>query len=159
MVQLEPNHFHAVPMSSARKVALSLIWLFPYILATAAFLLGTYYDPASSLRTNVFVWPVADEVYLWLLLLVVISVAWLVGEFISVTSRETVVSALQMDTVFSGITAMLFAGLGGYFVGVGRLEWWFVVPWVGTTIDAITAAILSVNNAAQKPFLSKHGTS
>lgn len=159
MVQIDPSNVQPVRMSSGRKIALSLIWSFPYVLAATAYCLGTYYSAASSLRSPVFDWPIPESVYLWLLLLVLAAVVWLVGEFISVTSRETVVSALQLDAAFSAATAMLFSAFAGYFIGIGGLEWWFVVPWIATVIDALTAAILSVNNAAQKPFLSKHGTS
>lgn len=136
-----------------------IIWLFPYVLAGVGYLLGSTYSGAASLRTPVFDMPPPAELYGWLLLMVLASVAWLVGEFISVTSRETVVSALQMDAVFSSLTAIIFTGFAGYFIGIGTLEWWFVVPWFASVIDAVTAAMLSVNNAAQKPFLSKRGTS
>lgn len=159
MVQMEPTDRRAAQMSTGKKTLLFVIWIFPYALAATAYLLGTYYGPAESLRASVFTWPVPQDVYLWLLIFVLLSVAWLVGEFISVTNRETVVSALQADAVFSSATAILFTGLAGYYLGIGTLEWWFIVPWLATIIDALTAGILSVNNAAQKPFLSKRGTS
>jgi len=43
-------------------------------------------------------------------------------------------------------------------IGTDHLAWWFIVPWIATIIDALTAAWLGINNAAQKPFLSKKGT-
>ncbi len=158
MVAMEPANAPVPKMSTGKKIILSVIWAFPYALAAFAYLLGTSYSGAESLRSPVLQWPVPQDVYLWLLILVLAAVVWLVGEFISVTNRETVVSALQMDAVFSSVTAILFTGFAGYFIGTDSLEWWFVVPWVATVIDALTAAILSVNNAAQKPFLSKRGT-
>jgi hypothetical protein len=97
-------------------------------------------------------------VYGALLILVLIAIAWVIGEFLSVTSRETVVTALQFDAVFSTATAILFTGAAGWLIGTGRLEWWFVVPWIATIIDALAAGWLSVNNAAQKPFMSQKGT-
>lgn len=159
MVHIEPTDPRAAKISTGKKALLFVIWIFPYALAVTAYLVGTYYGPASSLRASIFTWPVPQDVYLWLLIFVLLSVAWLVGEFISVTNRETVVSALQMDAVFSSVTAILFTGLAGYYIGVGKLEWWFVVPWLATIVDSLTASMLSVNNAAQKPFLSKRGTS
>ncbi len=158
MVQMEPTDPPTAQMRGGKKTLLFVIWIFPYVLAAGAYLLGTHYAPASSLRAPVFAWPVPQDVYLWLLIFVLASVAWLVGEFISVTNRETVVSALQMDAVFSSATAILFTGLAGYYIGIGTLEWWFIVPWLATIVDSLTAAMLSVNNAAQKPFLSKRGT-
>ena len=159
MTQITPSDPVRVSMSTGRRIVFFLIWLFPYVLAAAAYLLAVYYPNAASLRAHVFEWPIPQEVYPWLLLFVLATVVWLVGEFMSVTSRETVVSALQADAVFSSLTAILFTGVAGYFIGVGTLEWWFVVPWLATVVDALTAAMLSVNNAAQKPFLSKRGTS
>ena len=145
-------------MSAIRRAAIVVIWLFPYFLATGAYFAGALYEPAVSLRTPVFQWPLPQAVYGALLILVLIAIAWVIGEFLSVTSRETVVTALQFDAVFSTATAILFTGAAGWLIGMGRLEWWFVVPWIATIIDALAAGWLSVNNAAQKPFMSQKGT-
>jgi len=90
--------------------------------------------------------------------MVLLAAVWLVGEFFSVTSRETVVAALQWDAVISALTAIIFTGWGGWLIGTETLEWWFIVPWGAAVIDALTAAWLSINNAAQKPFMSSRGT-
>lgn len=145
-------------MSAPRRVGIFVIWLFPYLLAAGAYFAGSLYEPAAALRANVLKWPIPPAAYGGLLLLVLISIAWLIGEFFSVTSRETVVTALQLDAVLSAIAAILFTGAAGWFIGTGQLQWWFIVPWLATIIDALTAAWLGINNAAQKPFLSKKGT-
>jgi len=67
------------------------IWMFPYLLAGAGYAAGALIDGAKSLRTSVMEWPVPQDVYLWLLVMVVLSVIWLVAEFVTVTNRETVV--------------------------------------------------------------------
>ena len=158
MSVLPPTRRSEAPMSAARRAAIVIIWLFPYLLAAGAYFSGSIYEPAIALRTPVLQWPVPEGVYGALLVLVLIAIAWLIGEFFSVTSRETVVAALQLDSVFSTATAILFTGAAGWLIGIGRLEWWFVVPWIATIIDALTAGWLGINNAAQKPFMSQKGT-
>lgn len=158
MSQIQEARHANARMSPVRKILILAIWVFPFILAAVAYLIGTYYEPASVLRSSMLTWPVPDSVYLWLLVFVLVTVAWLVAEFMSVTSRETVVTALQVDVTVSSSTALLFTAFGGWFIGTETLEWWFIVPWAATIIDALTAGWLSVNNAAQKPFLSKKGT-
>ncbi|HXF55489.1 MAG TPA: hypothetical protein VNK52_15350 [Hyphomicrobiaceae bacterium] len=146
------------PMSAGRKSAIVGIWIFPYLLAGLAYGLAVFFEPAAALRAPVLVWPVPEAVYGWLLLLVLLAGGWLFAELISVTNRETVVLALQLDAVLSTTTAVLFTGLAGWFLGKGTLEWWFVVPWGATIFDALAAGWLAINNAAQKPFLSQRGT-
>lgn len=96
------------------------IWAFPYVLAALGYLVGTFYGPASSLRSSVLTWPVSQDVYPWLLLMLLLA--------------------------------------GGWLIGTGKLEWWFVVPWVAAVLDSMTSSWLGINNAAQKPFLSQKGT-
>ncbi len=158
MTQLQNASHTQAKMSFLRKISVFAIWVFPFILAAIAYSAGTYYEPAAALRTSVLTWPVPESVYLWLLILVLIAVIWLIAEFISVTSRETVVAALQFDVVISSLTALLFTAVGGWFIGTEKLEWWYMIPWCATVIDSLTAGWLGVNNAAQKPFLSKKGT-
>jgi hypothetical protein len=134
------------------------LWLFPYLLAASAYGLSFTVESAKSLRTPVFAWHIAPEVYGWLLLLVLLSAIWLIVEFVSVTNRETVVVALQTDAVVSSLTAMVLTGLAGYYIGTTGLEWWLMVPWVTSILDAVISAWLGINNAAQKPFLSPRGT-
>jgi hypothetical protein len=144
-------------ISGSRKLSLLGIWFFPYLLAGGAWLAGAVYEGAAALRSPVLAWPIPQEVYGWLLLMVILAIAWVVAELFSVTNRETVVLALQWDTVVSTFTALTFSLAGGWFVGTGTLEWWFVVPWIASVIDAFAAGWLGVNNAAQKPFLSQRG--
>lgn len=67
------------------------IWMFPYLLAGVGDAAGVLIDGAKSLRTSVTEWPVPQDVYLWLLVMVVLSVIWLVAEFSTVTNRVIVV--------------------------------------------------------------------
>jgi hypothetical protein len=157
-MSIEPAERPISKMSAPRRVGILVIWLFPYLLAGAAYFAGSVYEPALALRASVFEWPIPPAAYGGLLLLVLVSIVWLIGEFFSVTSRETVVTALQLDSVLSSATAIIFTGFAGYFIGTGGLQWWFIVPWLATIVDALTAAWLGINNAAQKPFLSKKGT-
>jgi hypothetical protein len=158
MSSLQAAQQAEAPMSIGRHLFLLTIWLFPYLLAAGAFLIAEFYAPAAVLKASALKLPVPQDVYGWLLLMVLIAGTWLISEFISVTSRETVVTALQLDAAFSAITALLFTGAAGWMIGTDRLAWWFIVPWIATIIDALTAAWLGINNAAQKPFLSKKGT-
>jgi len=90
--------------------------------------------------------------------MVVLSVIWLVAEFVTMTNRETIVRSLQWDAALSTTTAAVFSGIGGWMIAGDHLQWWFVVPWAGAVIDSITSGWLGINNAAQKPFLSQRGT-
>jgi hypothetical protein len=146
------------PMSAPRRTAILVIWMFPYLLAAGAYFSGAVYEPAMALRAPVAHWPIPPAAYGGLLVLVLIAIAWLIGEFFSVTSRETVVMALQLDALLSTTAAILFTGAAGWFIGTGNLQWWFIVPWIATIIDALTAGWLGINNAAQKPFFGKQGT-
>lgn len=149
------------PASSRSKIrGLSFIgiWIFPYLLAGAAYALGGISESARALRTPVTEFPVPPDVYLGLLVMVVLSVVWLVAEFMTVTSRETVVRALQWDAALSTLTAAFFSGAAGYMIASGSLPWWFVVPWIAAVIDSITSSWLGINNAAQKPFMSPLGS-
>ncbi len=67
------------------------LWMFPYVLAASAYGLSFTLASADALRSPVFAWPVDAKVYGWLLLMVLLSGAWLVAEFMTVTNRETVV--------------------------------------------------------------------
>ena len=144
--------------SAFRKFLMLIDWVFPFVLAVVAYLLSKFYEPASSLSEPVLTWPVPDGVYLWLLLIVLAAIFWLVFEFLFVSDRETIISALQLDVTFSILGALVFTGVGGWLLGTEQLQWWFIVPWAATFVDALTAGWLSVNNAAQKPFLSSRGT-
>jgi len=53
---------------------------------------------------------------------------------------------------------MIFTGITGWYLGTVGLQWWLVVPWIASILDACISAWLGINNAAQKPFLSQRGT-
>lgn len=153
-----PLRTSAPDQTRRRGLGLVGIWVFPYLLAGAAYAVGSIFGAARSLRTSVTATDIPSDVYLWLLIMVVLSVVWLVSEFLAVTNRETVVRALQWDAAISTATAAIFSGAAGWFIAEGELEWWFLVPWIAAVIDAFTSSWLGINNAAQKPFLSHRGS-
>lgn len=151
--------YHAVPRTGPiRRTALFIVWIFPFVLAAVSFFGAGIYQPAASLRAPVLVWPVPTEVYGWLLILVIAAVVWLFMQFLLVSSRETVVRALQFDATVSTLTALVFTGYAGYAAGTTGIEWWLVVPWVTAILDAILTGWLGINNAAQKPFIGDQGS-
>ncbi len=109
--------------SVGHKLFIISTWVFPFLLAAAAFLIGTFYEPASALKTSTQTWPIPDSVYLWLLIFVLITATWLLTEFLSVTNRETVIAALQLDVMISFLTALLFTAFGGWLIAQS--------PWNG----------------------------
>jgi len=133
-------------------------WIFPYALALFAIGLSYVTQSADALRSPVLAWPIPQEVFGWLLLLVIFSGVWFVFEFSTVANRETIVVELQADAAISALTACFFTGLAGYYIGRAGLEWWIVVPWLAAMVDGITSAWFAINNAAQKPFLSDQGS-
>ncbi|MGE0627126.1 MAG: hypothetical protein AB7O43_04825 [Hyphomicrobiaceae bacterium] len=147
------------PSAGRKRAAVLGIWLFPYLLAAAAYFGSLTLPSAASLQKPVFDWPIPSDVYGWLLLMLLLAIAWLVAEFISVSSRETTTAALQWDGVISTLTAVVFTGLAGWLIGKSHLPWWIVIPWLAAIVDALTASWLGINNAAQKPFLSQRGSS
>lgn len=146
------------PQPPKQRLRLLSLWLVPYVLAGGAYGLSYVFESAEALRSLVFAWPIEPDIYGWLLLMVLLSGAWLIGEFVTVTNRETIVLALQSDAVVSALTAMIFTGMVGWQVGTTGLQWWLVVPWVASILDAMISAWLGINNAAQKPFMSHRGS-
>ncbi|MFP3944931.1 MAG: hypothetical protein ACLFWF_13625, partial [Alphaproteobacteria bacterium] len=109
MTALTPEERAPSRISGSRKLSLLGIWFFPYILAGGAFLAGSVYEGAASLRSPVLQWPIPQDVFGWLLLMVILAIAWIVTEIFSVTNRETIALALQWDTVVSTFTAITFS--------------------------------------------------
>jgi hypothetical protein len=145
-------------MPAGHRLMFVFKWGGPYLMAGLFYAASFMFETASSLRTPISAWPIPDAVYRWLLIMVLLAVVWLIGEFLSVSNRETVISTLQWDAVVSTLTAIAFTGVAGWYFGKGILEWWFVVPWIASICDAVTASWMGINNAAQKPFLSERGT-
>lgn len=145
---------------TSKRHGLSFVfkWGVPYFMAGLFYAASFMFESAASLRTPISEWPIPEAVYRWLLIMVLLAVVWLIAEFISVSSRETTTRALQLDAVISGLTAIIFTGLAGWYFGKGILQWWFIVPWIASICDAVTASWIGINNAAQKPFLSQRGT-
>lgn len=142
----------------SRHTGIVGIWMFPHLLAAGANAAGALFEPAKSLRASVTEWPVPQDVYHWLPVMVVLSVVWLVSGFIAVTNRETVVLSLQWDAAIRTMMAAVFSGFGGFVIATDQLQYWFVVPGAGAVIDSLATGWLGINNAAQKPYPSQRGT-
>lgn len=148
----------SIGIPNTKKLSFLGNWLFPYVLAGSAYALGTFTEFASSLRSSVMVWPLPDDIYGWLLLMFLLTAIWLLSEFLTITNRETIVIALQWDGLVSQMNAVLFSLVCGWCLGANRLEWWIIIPWMASLVDAALTSWLGINNAAQKPFLSKQGS-
>lgn len=144
-------------VTRGRHFKLFGIWLFPYALAAFALALSYLTTSADALRSPVFAWPIEQEVFGWLLVMVIGSGAWFIFEFSSAANRETIVVELQIDSAISTLTACVFTGVACFFIGHSRLPWWIMVPWLASLVDGVTSAWFAINNAAQKPFLSDSG--
>jgi len=155
---LPPPRSGGSQIGRTRRIGLYIVWCFPFVLAAAGYLGGTYYPAAADLRAPVFAWPVPPEVFGWLLAMVLAAVVWLFTQFLLVTSRETVVRALQFDATVSTLTAVAFTGYAGWSLGAATVEWWLVVPWLTSIVDALLTGWLGINNAAQKPFFGDTGS-
>jgi len=145
-------------VSIGQKLGLIFKWGGPYLLAGLFYAASYMFESATSLRTPILDGPVPESVYRWLLVMVLLAVGWLIVEFLSVSNRESTTAALQSDAVVSSLSAIVLTGIAGWFLGKGTLEWWFLVPWIASIFDAVTASWMGINNAAQKPFLSQRGT-
>ena len=132
------------------------IWPFPYILAAAGYFAGTLID--SSLRGPVFGSPQNPSVYPWILVFVVLAVAWLISGFMTTINSKTTVTELKSSSIVSIATAVIFTGAAGWFVARSSLQWWFIVPWIASIVDAPLSSWLAINNAAQKNIITKRGS-
>lgn len=112
-----------------------------------AMLLVGYYVPA--LREPVD-WPPPDTLWAALFVSLGVMALWLVLEILTVASRFTTSAQLQVDGFLSILVALVIT----FFAGWQRegIEWYIIVPWIGSMIDAFLTASLGINNAAQKPF-------
>ena len=54
--------------------------------------------------------------------MVVLSVIWLVAEFVTVTNRETIVRSLQWDAALSTTKAAVFSGIAGWMRAGDHLQ-------------------------------------
>ena len=76
-------------------------------------------------------------------------VVWLGAEGWTLIYRYTSSGALIIDTVVSILLALALT----YYLRDNLGDWRFYTPWAGTAIDALIAAVLAINNAAQKPLI------
>jgi hypothetical protein len=133
-----------------RTVIGAVSWVIPFVIMGGAY----YLFPA--LRVNItFDGNVPHEVA-WGLLASLASVGvWLGYEMWFAVSRKTSVGQLQADGLISIFFAIVLTGIGVCWATLGTLPYWFVLPWIGTLIDALGSGFLAINNAAQKPIIQQ----
>lgn len=78
---------------------------------------------------------------------------WLGYEMWFAVARKTTVGQLQADGLISTFFAIVLTGIGIRWNTIGTLPYWFVLPWIGSIIDALGSGFLGINNAAQKPIV------
>lgn len=124
-----------------------LRWLFPLLmLGVGRFLDGLQLPVA---------WPIQDPVYPPLLVELLIGLVWIIAEITTVTNRDTPVRTLQWDDMLSLTMAIVLTFFGAWQIAKGTLQWWFVLPWLVTIVDAYLSGYFAINNAAQKPLVQQ----
>jgi hypothetical protein len=101
--------------------------------------IGLY--PTLGLRSPISAWPTGDTIYFLGFLFA--ALVWLLFEIMFVLRRGTDIEDLALDCLLQTVVAIVFAGLGGYFLaggdllGQSALEWWFAIPMFVAILDAI----------------------
>lgn len=134
--------------------AMSLLaWVFPFIMLAVG-----YWFP--QLRTAV-TWPWSAPAEIWgpLFLIFAITSVWLAFELYYATHRDTSVRQLQADDMISLFGALILTLVAGGLIRGNEIEWWYLIPWGGSIIDAAMSGFLAINNAAQKPFFNNQASS
>jgi hypothetical protein len=124
-----------------------LRWLFPLIMLGAGGFVAGLQHPVG--------WPIQDAVYPPLFVELLIGLVWIIAEITTVTNRDTPVRTLQMDDVLSRSLAIVLTFFGAWQIARDALQWWFVLPWLVTLIDAYLSGYYAINNAAQKPLVQQ----
>src|SRR5215475_2653522 len=105
-----------------------LRWLFPIFMLGGGHLVEGLQLPVS--------WPIQDPVYPPLLVEMLIGLVWIIAEITTVTNRDTPVRTLQIDCMISLTLAIILAFVGAWKIARGTLQWWFILPWLVTIVDA-----------------------
>jgi hypothetical protein len=140
-------------VENTMKKALGLIgllrWIFPIFM-----LAGGRLVPGLQLPVTL-TWPMPEPVYPPLLVELIIGLVWIVSEITTVTNRDTPVRTLQLDDGMSLTLAIVLTFFGAWQIARGSLQWWFIVPWIVTLVDAYLSGYFAINNAAQKPLVQQ----
>ena len=122
-------------------------WVFPFLL------LGVGYA-MPALRQTVSMSP-EEPVYKALFWILVACVVWVAIDYMTATNRETSVRALQADNFISVMGALVMTAIGFYMVRGQDLQWYIVLPWASSVVDALLSGYGGINNAAQKPIVQQ----
>lgn len=124
-------------------------WALPLVMLFAGYFIPDMRAPIG--------WPTSEVLWAGIVVSLILVTVWIVAEVITTVDRRTPVAALQRDDGISLLVALAITFAAGAFWRNDQLGWWFIIPWVGTMIDATLAGTLGINNAAQKPIM--HGQS
>jgi hypothetical protein len=125
----------SVPARKAMRVRKFITPFLPFAIAAAG------YYPALGLRSPITAWPTAETSYFFGFLFA--SLIWLIFEISFVLRRGTRIEDLALDCLLQTIVAIIFAGMGGYYLAGGflfgqdSLGWWFAIPMSVAILDAI----------------------
>lgn len=123
-------------------------WLVPF------FIMAIGYAVFPSLRLPVsWPWNAPPDVFVGLFATFVLIVAWFLIELYYAANRETTVRQLQVDGFISILFALVLTAFGAMMISKEILPWWYLLPWLGTILDAFASNYFGVNNAAQKPLV------
>ena len=100
-------------------------------------------------------WYAPDDIWLGLFVQSVLVLLWIVHEFWYTAHRLTSVAQLQADVVGDITVVVVLSSICAGMIAKGGVPWWFIVPLFGAILDVYQAAIFSINNAAEKPFLGR----
>ena len=133
------------------KSALNIIGLLRWIIPIMMLVVGRFVPP---LQLPV-AWPLPSSVYPALMIEMVIGLLWILSEITTVTNRDTPVHTLQRDAALSLTLAVVITFIGAWYMAQSALQWWLLVPWFVTLLDAYLSGYYAINNAAQKPLIQQ----
>lgn len=133
-------------MTRIWKILHVFSWIFPAALLAIGYI-------APPLRTPVTLTPPDATVLAALLIQIIPAVIWLIVEAMFASNRNTSTAALQIDVVWGIVVTTFLALWGGWLIAKGSFEYWFIVPFMVSMIDAMLTGWLGLNNASQKPLI------
>ena len=133
------------------KKALNLIGLLRWVIPILMLLVGRFV-PALQQPVGL---PIPPSVYPALMVEMVVGLLWILSEITTVTDRDTPVHALQRDAALSLTLAIAITFIGAWYWAQSQLQWWLIIPWFVTLLDAYLSGYYAINNAAQKPLIQQ----
>ncbi len=146
---VQPGKFKRF-MRGCRTALGAVSWVIPFVIMG-----GSYYLSPSLRQYVTYDGNVPHDVAWGLLGALAAVGAWLGYEMWFAVSRKTSVGQLQADGLVSTFFAIVLTGVGIRWNTLGTLPYWFVLPWIGTIIDALGSGFLAINNSAQKPIIQQ----